>query len=80
MWQKDFGILSNEYANIVISDMKAYMKKNISHISIMTALLVVLQSDTPQKPTEKTQDIPRTQSTQYRYHDGFILPPLSHEE
>lgn len=76
MWQKDFWPLSHEYIDLSLS----LVKRKVVYPSIGVLLFSVLQSDTSPKFIEKKQDIPVIQPMKYRYHDWFILPPLSHDE
>lgn len=75
MWQKDFWLLADGYGDLVINKVKT-----LFYPAMCMMLFSTLHSDTPPKPTEKIQDIPVIQPMQYRYHDGFILPNISHDE
>jgi hypothetical protein len=73
--QKSFWPLCESY----YQDFKIFGQRVI----ILTSLFWVLHSDTnmiSRNKTNKKQDIPVIQPMQYRYHDGFILPPLPHDE
>lgn len=75
MWQKDFSSLADGYGEVVMGKLRT-----LWYAAVCALLFSILKSDKPPHNYIKKQDIPTIQPTQYRYHDGFILPPLSHDE